>query len=109
MDKNIGIDKIFCLSIIKMSYSLLGMSCKSQTIACTSNHKFLPLHSSEYLKRNTYMMQYPGNSSSTSLSDTLPKSGHKNSEFIKSYYGKIYENEENMLESPPMGKSCKDC
>lgn len=97
-----------------MSYSLLGMSCKSQTIACTSNHKFLPLHSSEYLKRNTYMMQYPDNSTSTAISDTLSKSEHKHLEVIKSYYGKIGEqHEENRLEPPPppeyMGKSCKNC
>jgi hypothetical protein len=73
-----------------MSYTVLGISCKSNKIACTSNHKFLPLRDSMYLKQDTYMMQYPGNSILTS---TLP---------IKSYYEKIDE-------SQPAPSTCKNC
>jgi hypothetical protein len=42
-----------------MSYSQLGISCIPQTIACTSNHKFIPLHSYIYKRSSTYMLQYP--------------------------------------------------
>jgi hypothetical protein len=44
----------------KMSFSLLETSCKPQTIACTSNRKFLPLLSPIYENQNVSMMQYPG-------------------------------------------------
>ena len=67
-----------------MSYSVLGMSCKSNTIARTSNHKFLPLRDSVYLKQHTYMMQYPGNSLSNTL--TPPLSENNQPELIKSFY-----------------------
>ena len=92
-----------------MSYNLLGMSCKSKTIACTSNHKFLTLHSPEYLKHGTYMMQYPGNSASTSISRPLPKYDDANPIVIKSHNGGRYEQDN--LEPPPlhMGKMCKNC
>jgi hypothetical protein len=50
-----------------MSYSLLGMLCKSQTIAYTSNHKFLPLHSPEYLKKPVCIIQYPINNHTISV------------------------------------------
>ena len=93
-----------------MSYSLLGTSCTSKTIACTSNHKFLPLHSSEYLKHTTYMLQYPGNSASTVISNSLPKSDDKDPEVIKSYYGKIYDENghKNIRQSEP-NLACKTC
>ena len=42
-----------------MSYAKLGMSCKSMTIACTSNHKYLSPSDAVYFRRRTNMMQYP--------------------------------------------------
>ena len=40
------------------SYNVRGISCKSDTIAYTSNHKFLPLESQVYLKRNNCRQEY---------------------------------------------------
>lgn len=33
------------------NYTRLGFSCDTHTIACTSNHKFLPIDASVYKKR----------------------------------------------------------
>lgn len=108
-----------------MSYSLLGTSCMPHTIACTSNHKFLPLQAPIYKKQHTYMLQYPGGSViSDNLSRIAPKhDDHFHPEFIKSYYGKNCENNNTNMnnpnfnpslkiqESPPerMIKSCTNC
>jgi hypothetical protein len=93
-----------------MSYNILGMSCKSKTIACTSNHKFLPLHSPEYLKHDTYMMQYPGNNSATSISHPLPKYDDADPKAVKFQYGGRYEQDNMNLENPRLiGKMCKNC
>ena len=43
------------------SYNVRGISCKSDTIAYTSNHKFLPLESQVYLKRNNCRQEYDHN------------------------------------------------
>jgi hypothetical protein len=94
------------------SYSIQGTSCESNTIACTSNHKFLPLKAQIYMKQHTYMMQYPGNGNSPSFANILSKTEHKHPEIIKSYYGKIYENDPDQLNTTPsfqMGKQCKNC
>jgi hypothetical protein len=40
------------------SYNVRGILCKSDTIAYTSNHKFLPFESQVYLKRNTCAKQH---------------------------------------------------
>lgn len=90
-----------------MSYSLLGTSCTSKTIACTSNHKFLPLHSSEYFKHATYMLQYPGDSASTAIYNSLPKSDDKDPEVIKAYYGNGDKNIERS--EPDHNQTCKTC
>lgn len=63
-----------------MSYSQLGISCTPQTIACTSNHKFLPLHACIYKRRSTYMLEYPGIDTNTPMSNvnTSTHSGNIN-------------------------------
>ena len=40
------------------SYNVRGILCKSDTIAYTSNHKFLPLESQVYLKLNTCRQEH---------------------------------------------------
>lgn len=105
-----------------MSYSLLGTSCIPHILACTSNHKFLPLRAPVYKKQHTYMMQYPGNSTlSDNLTRIMPEhEGHNHPEIIKSYYGKIWEHENTSAkhkqeakakQSPPerMSKACTNC
>jgi hypothetical protein len=42
-----------------MYYSKLGTSCKPQTIACTSNQKFLSPCDPIYSYQTTYMLKYP--------------------------------------------------
>jgi hypothetical protein len=95
-----------------MSYSLLGTSCKPHTIACTSNHKFLPLLAPIYKKQYVDMMQYPGNNNYPNNStQIIPKhDNHHHPEMIKSYYGKIWEDKNN-TKTPPeqMNKVCKNC
>ena len=54
------------------SYSVLGTGCTSNTIARTSNNKFLPLQSPIYLKQHTYTMQYPGRGFSSSFANVVP-------------------------------------
>ena len=46
------------------SYNVRGILCKSDTIAYTSNHKFLPLESQVYLKRTNCKQEHnnPDNS-----------------------------------------------
>lgn len=73
-----------------MSYGVLGTSCKTQSVVCTSNHKFLALRDPVYRKQYTYMMQYPGDSITSNLSNIFAEPDHKHPEVIKSYYGKIY-------------------
>ena len=36
------------------SYAILGLSCRKNTIACTSNHKFFPLYAPIYTKPNNF-------------------------------------------------------
>ena len=81
-----------------MSYSVLGTSCVSRTMAFTSNHKFLPLKDPVYRKQYTYMMQYPGDPLSTNLQNVFSVPDHTHPKVIKSYYGKIYEHD--VLQSP---------
>lgn len=45
-----------------MSYNVRTTSCKPQTSALTSNHKFLPVRDLLYLDQYSFMMRYPGNS-----------------------------------------------
>jgi len=74
-----------------MSYSIRGTSCIQQTMAYTSNHKFLPLHADVYKKQYTYMLQYPGNSIPTKL--LIPSSVSPNKpEVLKTYFGKECKN-----------------
>lgn len=73
---------------------MLGTSCKSNTIACTSNHKFLPLKAQVYMKQYTYMMQYPGNEHQSSFSNILPKSE---------------EHVSDQTNTIQLGKQCKNC
>lgn len=83
-----------------MSYYQLGTSCIPQTMACTSNHKFLPLHASVYKRRDTYMLQLPGNSISKSLLNPNPipeELGGLDEDIpgkkeVQIYYGKTWEN-----------------
>ncbi len=88
-----------------MSYSLLGTSCIPHTLACTSNHKFLPLHDPVYKKRYTYMMQYPGRDVITdNISRIIPKHDIRyHPEILKSYNRKTLKHE------LPLNKSCKNC
>jgi hypothetical protein len=69
-----------------MSFSLLGTSCKPQTIACTSNTKFLPLLSPIYENQNVSMMQYPGhiNKIPQDKEDKEDKEDNNSPEIIKS-------------------------
>jgi hypothetical protein len=100
-----------------MSYSSLGTSCSSHTIAYTSNRKFLPLHSQIYKKQCTYMLEYPGTSviSDSTEHITHPSDGVIHPEIIKSYYGKIWNHEENnsntqkIPNSSTNNKSCSSC
>jgi hypothetical protein len=64
----------------KMSFSLLGTSCKAKTVACISNRKFFPLSSPVYEDKSVSMMQYPGHI------NKIPenKGDHKSSEVMKS-------------------------
>jgi hypothetical protein len=73
-----------------MSYRLLGESCKPQTMACTSNHKFLPLNASIYKKQFTYMMKYPGTTITSTLENHAIPSRviYEQPKVLKSYYGK---------------------
>ena len=53
-------------------YHKLGVPCEPITVACTSNHKFLPLKASVYRKQYTYMMQYPGTTLPQSYTNPQP-------------------------------------
>ena len=68
-----------------MSYRRLGFSCDNQTIACTTNHKYLSPLDPVYFKQFTYMAQYPAAIPSFVSRDSAdPRHPSK----IKSYFGK---------------------
>ena len=95
------------------SYSLLGNTCKSNIIACTSNHKFLPLKDLIYLKQYTYMMQYPGYSFPSSSENIISNPDHKHP-IIKTYNSKTFEhspdhNHSYIEHNPNPTKGCKTC
>lgn len=88
------------------SYNILGNSCKSSTIALTSNHKFYPYDSNIYMKQENVMYRLPvepldiDNTQDTKIKDKI----HDFPEIIKSFHKSIQEKE---------GKSyqlkCKGC
>ena len=79
-----------------MPYTTLGYNCVPQTVAVTSNHKFLPPLDYVYYKQITSMLMYPGQDVFTphgTRGETSPKN-------IKAYYSK---------DSTPGPKSCPGC
>jgi hypothetical protein len=71
-----------------MSYSVLESSCCYNTIARTSNKKFLPIYKPVYKKRYNCMLKY------TEVSDTnytiINKNNNCHPETIKSFSDQIY-------------------
>lgn len=73
-----------------MSYCTLGITCKSNTIAYTSNNKFISLRSPVYIKQDTYMMQYPA-SESTPGDYSIKENPDHEHKLSKAFYGKIFK------------------
>lgn len=74
-----------------MSYCKLGITCTSNTIAYTSNNKFIPFLSPVYLRQGTYMMQYPGDGSSPGVDNVKEDPDHEHPNVSKAFYGKIFK------------------
>lgn len=72
------------------SYLILGSSCKPQTIACASNHKFLPPKDSLYNKFCTQMHTYPVISAPETLFLKNIPTNIVHPEMVKSYYNKSF-------------------
>jgi hypothetical protein len=71
---------------MSFSYATLGDNCKSQTVALTSNAKYILPLSEVYYKRFTSMMYYPGHESAYGA-DANRIFGHT-PESIKAYNSK---------------------
>ena len=99
-----------------MPYTLLGNQCCTETIACTSNQKFLPLYAPIYKQQFNYMRRYPG----ISTFEEPEYDTNARPEMIKTYYGKNLSDDAVHSESPPQPpqlkinnpagvKSCSTC
>lgn len=69
-----------------MSYSRRGSSCRLQTIACTTAHKYLPINAPIYKQWGMYMYRFPGDN----VQPVLQTDPIKPERMIQNYYGKIY-------------------
>ena len=94
-----------------MSYAMLGNRCCSSSVACTSNHKFLPLYSGVYDERINYMMRYPC-ATAREEAVLVPQDSYNHPEMIKNYYGKLYKSEDRhvkVIKNPAAKKTCSTC
>lgn len=54
-----------------MSYYVRTMSCNPQTLALTSNYKFLPVGDLLYIDQTSFMLKYPEECSSNDINQSI--------------------------------------